>query len=123
MNDGGCIKATLEEMGYQYEEHSTAKPLYGYRGDQRAQKANIIIRRKDVGSSANDIGFLKKGNKYEMIISEFDRSSGKQAKDFMKRMKQIYAKHAFLKQTKKMGYIIKSQKVEKDGRIKIRVSR
>lgn len=59
------------------EVHEDAQNLYGYHGDKRTQKANIIIRRQHVGGSSNDIGFVKKADgTYEAIISEFDRRSG-----------------------------------------------
>jgi len=67
----------LERMGFkkeQIEVHNEAKNLYGYLGDKRNQKANVIIRRKDVGLSSNDLGFaLKEDGTYEAIISDFDK--------------------------------------------------
>ncbi len=39
------------------EVNEKATNLYGYQGDKREQVAEIIIRRKNVGSSSNDIGF------------------------------------------------------------------
>jgi hypothetical protein len=124
MNDGDCIKAALEELGYVYEEHKEASHLNGYMGDQREQVANIIVRRRNVGNASNDIGFLKKPNgNYEMIISEFDKGGNKkQAVDFMKKLKQIYGKHKAIKQCAKMGFKkIKVQKTTEDGKIKIRI--
>ena len=89
LKDGECIKSTLRELGYEYEEHQSAKSLYGYHGDKRSQKAHIIVRRKHVGSYANDVGFLRRNGKYEMIISEYDRKSGKQSENFMKQILQM----------------------------------
>ena len=120
-NDPECIKASLKELGYVFEDHKTeAQSLQGYRGDQRVQTANIIVRRRHVGSAANDVGFKKKANgKYELIISEYDRS-GQTGTNFMQRMKQLYAKHKTLKQLKKMGKTVTSVKTTADGRIKIK---
>jgi len=58
------------------ESHITAQNLYGYHGDMRQDKAQVIIRRNYVGPSSNDIGFIKnaKGN-FQAIISEYDRNS------------------------------------------------
>ena len=107
-------------MGYVCEEHKVAQNLRGYIGDVRQQKANIIVRREHVGASANDVGFNKTASgKYELIISEFDRS-GKTGKNFMERMRQLYAKHKTIKQLKKMGKTVTSIKTTKDGRIKIK---
>jgi len=56
------------------EVHETPQNLYGYQGDVRSQKANVIIRKLHVGGASNDIGFLKSPDgTYTSIISEFDR--------------------------------------------------
>jgi hypothetical protein len=76
MNDEESLVAALESMGFQghVERHQIAQPLYGYMGDARAQKAHIIIRRKYVGQSSNDIGFEKQANgTYKAHISDFDK--------------------------------------------------
>jgi Ca2+-binding EF-hand superfamily protein len=124
MNDADCLKSALKEMGYEFEEHEIAQNLYGYEGRKREEKANIIIRRKNVGSAANDVGFVRQSNgSYEMVISEYDRSAGKQSVDFMNRLKQLYAVNKVKKKAKSMGYVIKTQKTDNDGRIKIKVMR
>lgn len=106
-------------MGYQFEEHKEAQPLFGYEGKQRQQKAHIIVRKKHVGSAANDIGFLKNASgEYEMIISQYDRHAGKQGKHFMNDLKQIYSVHKVIRKAKSMGYVVSSRKIV-DGNIKI----
>ena len=122
IKDPECLKAALLELGYKFEEHKEPQKLKGYQGDDRDQKAHIIVRRKYVGSSANDVGFLKDGKHYKMIISEFDRHAGSQSVNFMSKLKQTYTKHVILKKTKSMGYRVSSQTTLSDGRIKIRVS-
>ena len=78
--DRQCLVEALMEMGWTKEEievHDEAQHLYGYQGDKRSQKANIIIRRKHVGSASNDLGFEKqKDGTYKAVISEYDSSSG-----------------------------------------------
>lgn len=119
-NDPECIKASLKELGYVFEDHKIAQNLNGYMGDKRKQQANIIVRRQQVGSAANDVGFrMKSDGKYELIISDYDRR-GKTGKNFMERMRQLYSKHKTLKQLKKMGKSVTSVKTTKDGRIKIK---
>jgi len=119
-SDAECIKAAIKELGYVCEEHKTAQHLHGYVGDVRKQKANIIVRRKYVGTAANDVGFHKTASgKYELIISEYDRG-GKTGKNFLERMKQLYAKHKTVKQLKRMGKTVLSVKTTNDGRIKIK---
>lgn len=56
--------------------------LEGYAGDKRADTAEIIIPRKYVGGSSNDIGFkLQEDGSWGAIISEFDTSSGQSSKN------------------------------------------
>jgi len=58
------------------EVHDTPQNLYGYRGDKRAQKAHIIVRRSSIGSSSNDIGFENVNGTFVAHISEFDSGTG-----------------------------------------------
>ena len=117
LRDAISLKDSLKEMGYEFEEHKEPQHLYGYMGKKRQQKAHIIVRRKHISRSANDIGFLKNANgEYEMIISEYDRRAGKQAVDFMERLKQLYATHKIMRKVKSMGYIVGAHK-NVDGNI------
>ena len=51
--------------------------MVGYMGDARAEKAHIIIRRRQLDSASNDIGFARDGNVvYQALISEYDRGIG-----------------------------------------------
>jgi len=106
------------------EIHEEAVHLYGYQGDRREQKANVIIRKKNVGGSSNDIGFIKKDDgTYEAIISEFDRrSAGKHAQKyggynerFLKDLSQNYTERLYTRVAKEKGYEVK--KVKKDNKI------
>lgn len=59
----------------QIEVWATPQHLRGYKGDERAEVAHIIIRRKHISKYANDLGFVKNENgNYEAIISEYDAS-------------------------------------------------
>ena len=75
-NRDALIKA-LGKMGYkesQVEVHEEAQHLYGYQGDKRPQKANVIVRRKNVGGAANDIGWeLQEDGTYQAMISDYDK--------------------------------------------------
>lgn len=121
-NDAECIKASLKELGYNFEEHKEAQKLVGFEGGVRQQGAHIIIRRQHVGAASNDVGFNRKADgKYELVISAFDsRRGSKSAQDFLQNLKQTYAKHKTLKQLKKMGKTVSYVKTMKDGRIKIK---
>lgn len=72
------LLAALSELGWagKVEVNKTPQNLYGYHGDKRAEKAEIIIRRNNTGiGSSNDIGFaLQPDGSYMPIVSEYDNS-------------------------------------------------
>lgn len=74
MNDGACLVKALKKRFKEVEKHVTPQSLYGHHNDIRPEKAEIVVRRKFVGSASNDIGFKKsdKGN-YDAIISAYDQ--------------------------------------------------
>ena len=62
-NDRDCLVAALNEQGYtEVEVHEEAVNLIGYHGDTRPEKANVIVRRKHIGTAANDLGFVKEAD-------------------------------------------------------------
>ncbi|MBU0609161.1 MAG: DUF1257 domain-containing protein [Armatimonadetes bacterium] len=85
------------------EVHEQAVPLYGYRGDERPQKAHVVIRRQHVGPAANDVGWerLPDGT-YRAWISEYD---GRHRFDtaLQNRIKQEYAFAAVAHQQRALG--------------------
>lgn len=47
----------LREFGYSPEVSNEGISLNGYLGDERPEKAHIVIRRRQLDSASNDIGF------------------------------------------------------------------
>jgi hypothetical protein len=92
--DKECLVAALQEAGYTaVQVHETAKNLTGYRGDTRAEAAEIIIPRNKKGGMeaySNDVGFKLNTETgcYESIISEYD--SNIFTKKVMSQVKQGY---------------------------------
>lgn len=87
------------------EVHEIEETLFGYRGDERKEKAHIIIRRKDVNQytgASNDIGFYFNGEKYNIIISEYDKKF-----NMDKRIIQAYVKVVLEESLAKNGFKIK----------------
>lgn len=79
------VAKALGRLGFKrVETHDVPVPLYGYRGDQREQKAHVVVRAANVWGSANDIGFerLPDGT-WVSHVSAFDRRvSGGQSQRF-----------------------------------------
>ena len=92
--DPQALVAALIECGFepsQVEVHAEAVPLFGYRGDQQAQQAHIVIRRQHVGTAANDVGWERTpAGTYRAWISEYD-SRHRFDQLMQNRIKQEYA--------------------------------
>lgn len=77
------------------EVHDKPQNLVGYMGDTRDQKANLIIRKNNVGGASNDIGFLVKDGVCTAFISEYD--SSKYSNKWRKSVMQTYSQATVVK--------------------------
>jgi len=121
LTDEGCLVAALERLGFKgkVEIHKEAKALYGYQGDVRAQKGNVIIRRQHVGPAANDLGFERQPDgKYRVWVSDYDVKYNKYDDAWMGRLQQAYGVEKARTEAKKKGYRVSEQKLD-DGRIRL----
>ena len=96
----------------QIEIHEESVPLYGYQGDERSQKAHIVIRREYVGPGANDVGWerLSDGT-YRAWISEYDQRHRFNA-ETQNRIRQEYAYHAVARQQRTLGRTVQRRELE-----------
>jgi hypothetical protein len=120
-NDAECLVQALADndvLSYKnVEVHEQAQSLIGYHSDVRPEKANIIIRRKDIGGSSNDIGFLKNEatGKYTAIISDFDKH--KHGSPYMLGLKNAYNVARMKKEARRQGLKLKSDTVVNGKRV------
>lgn len=105
----------------QIEVHPDGDSLYGYHGDRRAQKAHVIIRRRNVRSSANDVGFELVNGRYSARISDFDRGQGTNDA-WLGKLAQSYSKSLVHKKAKALGYRV-HESVNADGSVKMVLQR
>lgn len=132
VTDGHALCRALGRMGFsphQIERFDVGQPLYGYQGDKRKEKAHVIIRKKYVGPSANDIGFEKKDDgHYVAHISEFDQGigeysggTGKYGKKWQENLFTYYGVEAA-----KMGYesnhVEYTEDEDEEGRPRLRAT-
>ncbi len=134
MNDAVCLMTALRTRFEEVEQHSTPQPLFGIGGDYRtedgaghttdaskAMKAELIIRRKNVGPAANDIGFrknLKTGN-YDAIISAYD--SGRHNDLWLEKLSKDYlVQRATNLMSEQEAEMIGSPTTLQDGSIQLR---
>lgn len=124
--DVECLIESLcaVKNGFQIEQievHKNPETLYGYQGDARQEKANIIIRRQNVGTAANDVGFVRDANgTYKAIISEYDQQH-RCNKTFLDNVRQEYACRVIEKQVRQKGLEVTRIPAKQAGEVLIHV--
>src|SRR5437868_15329048 len=71
--DRRLLLAALADLGYAEAEEGEALALYGYQGDRRPETAELVVRRRHLGSTSNDVGFARTPTGYVPIVSEYDQ--------------------------------------------------
>jgi len=122
--DGRALVDALMETGQwemdQIEIHHQPQHLFGYCGDQRAEKANIIIRRKHVGKLSNDIAFLKsEDGSYQAIISDYDKN--KYGTQWNQKLKGSYAYHKLRRDQASKGRSVHRERLS-NGRQRVTIT-
>jgi hypothetical protein len=115
LRDPGILAAALREVGHpDVEVHDQPQTLYGYRGDARPEKAEVIVRRKHIGAASNDIGFARQPDgSFEAIISEYDRSRYNAA--WLAKLTHSYSHAATLRYAATHGYEVATDELQRDG--------
>lgn len=94
----------LRDLGYNPEVSNAGLSLYGYLGDERPEKAHIVIGRRQLDSASNDIGFARDANGvYRALISEYDRGIGFDDA-WLGRVAQTYKERQTMAVAKSKGY-------------------
>jgi len=111
ITDERYLVEALQDLGYAPEVCRDGKNLVGYMGDERPEKAHIIIRRWQLDSASNDIGFTRDGNGvYRAIISDYDRGIGFDTA-WLGRVAQTYKERQTMAVAKAKGYLFKGREV------------
>jgi hypothetical protein len=121
LTDEACLVAALSRLGFagKAEVHKEAEVLYGYKGDARPERANIIIRRQHVGQAANDLGFERQADgRFRVWVSEYDQSRNGYNDAWMGKLKQAYGIEKARAEARKRGYRVSEQKLD-DGRVRL----
>ncbi|MEV0218346.1 DUF1257 domain-containing protein [Streptomyces sp. NPDC050704] len=116
LRDPDLLVQALATLGFTtVETHDTPQTLYGYQGDARPDRAEVIIRRRHIGRLSNDIGFRRRDDgAFEAVISEYDRSRYDQP--WLTRLARAYGHAAALRYAEDNGYEVDSDVLEDDGR-------
>lgn len=105
------LVAALQTLGYPVEVHAKGAHLFGYHGDERPERAQIIIRRQYLDCASNDIGFGRNANgQFTAILSEYDRSIGFDQK-WLNRVHQRYKEQRTMAMARQKGYVFRGREV------------
>ena len=105
------LVAALSELGYKAEVHADGAALVGYEGRERPERAQVIIRRVEIGPASNDIGFVRRPDgTFGAVLSEYDRGIGFDEK-WLGRVHQAYKEQQTLVDAKAKGYIFRGREV------------
>ena len=111
LTDERYLVEALRELGYEPEVCREGRPLVGYLGDQRAERAHIIVPRGQLDSASNEIGFARdNGGVYQAIVSEYDRGVGFDDA-WLGRVVQVYKERQTMAVAKAKGYVFKGKEV------------
>ncbi len=111
MRERRFLAEGLAAMGYQVEIHPDGAHLVGYHGDERPERAHVIIRRAQLDCASNDIGFVCGADgRYRAILSEYDRSIGYDDK-WLDKVHQHYKERQTLAVAQAKGYILRGREV------------
>jgi len=110
MHEGYLVEA-LEQIGYKPEVYRDGAALYGYLGDERPEQAHVIIRRRQLNSASNDIGFVRDASgQYRAVVSDYDPGIGfDQA--WLGRISQAYKERQTMAVAKARGYVFQGRSV------------
>ena len=116
------LVAALRAIGYPVEVHAHGAPLFGYHGDERPERAQIIIRRQHLDNASNDIGFARDANgRFTAILSEYDRNIGFD-QNWLNRVHQRYKEQRTILMARQRGYVFRGREViqtEKGEQVKL----
>ncbi len=115
MIDRHHLLAALQDLGFNtVESQPTPSTLFGFKGDARPEMAEIIIRRKFVGSASNDIGFAKSADgTFQAIISGYDQR--KYSHTWLQKVQCRYAYHATKAALSSQGFSLVEEEQQQDG--------
>ena len=115
LRDPELLVKALTALGFTtVEAHDSPQTLYGYQGDARPERAEVIIRRRHIGRMSNDIGFRRREDgDFEAIISDYDRSTYDQA--WLTKVARAYGHAAALRYAEDNGYEVNSDVVDENG--------
>jgi hypothetical protein len=111
VREQGFLVEALADMGYMAEVQPDGAALFGYHGDERPERAHVIIRRVQLDSASNDIGFARGADgRFRAILSEYDRGIGYDEK-WLGKVHQHYKEKQTMAVAQAKGYVFRGKEV------------
>ena len=111
ITDERFLIEALQELGYQPGVCREGRSLRGYLGDERQERAHVIIPREQLDCASNDIGFVRDSSGvYRAIVSKYDRGIGFDDA-WLGRLAQIYKERQTMAIAKAKGYVFKGKEI------------
>lgn len=118
LKDRTLLLAALADLGYPEVEEGVALPLYGYEGDRRRETADLVVRRRFLGSASNDLGFARTPEGYVPIISDYDHHALHGGR-FLTKLRTAYSEHVVEEVRRRLHGSIR--RTVEDGLVRIQV--
>ncbi len=117
ISDPHYLAEAIADMGYQeVEVYDQPQPLLDFQGEERKQRAEVIVRRQHLGWVSNDLGFCRQhGGTMNAIISDYDRD--KHNKGWMQELTRRYAYQAARGKLEEQGFDLAHEQRDAEGRI------
>jgi uncharacterized protein DUF1257 len=115
LRDLDALVAALSAVGFRtVEVHDQPQTLKGFQGDDRPERADVIIRREHIGRLSNDIGFARRPDgSFEAIVSDYDRRRYGEA--WLSELTRSYSHAATLQYAERHGFEVSTDEVQQDG--------
>ncbi len=120
LTDDEILPIAIEDLGFPVERGRNLD-LYDFLGRKQPQKADFVIRRKHLGPVSNDIGFVRVGGKYKVVISDIDKGQVKKGK-FIEKLTHRYNVLKVKKEVARQGLRLIDEKVRTDGTVELVVT-
>jgi hypothetical protein len=91
--------------------------FYGYQGDRRPETAELVVRRRHLGTASNDLGFARTPHGYVPIVSDYDQRT-LQGGQFLVKLRTAYSEQVVAEVTRRLrgtarrtveGHLVKIQ--------------
>ncbi|MCK5219165.1 DUF1257 domain-containing protein [bacterium] len=117
-----CLKNTLQEQGYAFEEATVEQKVYARGWNNGKQAADLVIRT----GSPYDVGLkLQSDGQYGFVADwwAIETYTGMNQQQWMRNILQTYSYNKVMAEVKKKGFQIVDQEQNEDKTMKVMVRR